>query len=206
MYALVDIKGFQYKLQKGDKLKVPKYDLEAGKKISISEVLLVSSGKEIKIGTPFVEGAVVKATVTGHDKDKKIIVFKKKKRKDYSVKKGHRQEYTEIVIDNIRVSSKKTASKAQKKKETKADEIETVAPPQKSEVVKTGPAKSARETKVIETEASKAATPKKDKEAAVAVKKPRKTNTKKPKASVKTPSQKKIKKQEKPAKSTGKTE
>ena len=118
MYAVVDIKGFQYKLEKGDKLKVPKYDLEVGKKITIPEVLLISSGKEIEIGAPFVEGAVVEAAVTGQGKDKKIIVFKKKKRKDYFVKRGHRQEFTEIEIKKIKVA-KKAVKKAAPKKEAK---------------------------------------------------------------------------------------
>jgi len=126
MYAVVDIKGFQYKLEKGDKLKVPKYDLEVGKKITIPEVLLISSGKEIEIGTPFVEGAVVEASVTGQGKDKKIIVFKKKRRKDYFDKRGHRQEFTEIEIKKIKVAkkaAKKTAPKKEAKKAPKEDRL-----------------------------------------------------------------------------------
>jgi len=118
MYAIVDIKGFQYRLEKGDRLKVPKYDLEVGKKLTIPEVLLFSSGKEIKVGTPYVEGVVVEATVTAQGKYPKIIVFKKKRRKDYSVKKGHRQEFTEIEINNIKVSRKST----RKAKPVKAEE------------------------------------------------------------------------------------
>jgi large subunit ribosomal protein L21 len=101
MYAVVDIKGFQYKIEKGEKLRVPKYDLEVGSKIQIPEVLLVSDGEDITIGTPFVDGAAVEATVTGQGKDKKIIVFKKKRRKDYSVKRGHREDFTEIIVDSI---------------------------------------------------------------------------------------------------------
>ena len=171
MYAVVDIKGFQYKLQKGDKLKVPRYDLEVGGKISISDVLLISSDKEIKVGTPFVEGAVVKATVTGQDKDKKIIVFKKKKRKDYSVKKGHRQEYSEIVIDDIKISQKKTSSKAQEKKEVKPEKIKTAESSVKSEVVKTKASKAVKKTKDKETKAPKVPATKEGKKTAVAVKK-----------------------------------
>ena len=108
MYAVVDIKGFQYKLKEGDTLKVPKFDLKVGEKITLPDVLLVSDGKNISIGTPHVEGALVEATVTNQSKYKKIVVFKKKRRKDYSVKKGHRQEYTEIEIRNIKVSDEKT--------------------------------------------------------------------------------------------------
>ena len=141
MYAVVDIKGFQYKLQKGDKLKVPKYDLEIGKKITIPDVLLFSSDKEIKVGTPFVEGAVVSATVTGQGKYKKITVFKKKKRKDYSVKRGHRQEFTEILINNIRiskVSSKKAVSKATKEKEVEVSEAKVSEKVKEKKVPETG--------------------------------------------------------------------
>jgi len=118
MYAIVDIKGFQYRLEKGDRLKVPKCDLEVGKKMTIPEVLLFSSGKEVRVGTPYVEGVVVEATVTAQGKYPKVIVFKKKRRKDYSVKKGHRQEFTEIEINNIKVARKS----ARKAKAGKAEE------------------------------------------------------------------------------------
>ena len=175
MYAVVDIKGFQYKLQKGDKLKVPRYDLEVGGKISISDVLLVSSDKEIKVGTPFVEGAVVKATVTGQDKDKKIIVFKKKKRKDYSVKKGHRQEYTEIVIDNIKVSKKKTVSKEQKEKETKPEKKEITDTPQRNIADKKTVKGIEQKKEVKKTKTSKAALVQKEKKTAETVKRSSKT-------------------------------
>jgi large subunit ribosomal protein L21 len=103
MYAVVDIKGFQYKIEKGETLRVPKLDLEVGSKIQIPDVLLVNDGENIAIGTPFVQGAVAEFTVIGQAKDKKIIVFKKKRRKDYSVKRGHRQDFTEIVVDNIQM-------------------------------------------------------------------------------------------------------
>ena len=124
MYAVVDIKGFQYKLEKGDRLKVPKFDLEVGQKISLPDVLLVSSGKEVKVGTPFVKNAVVEAKVTEQGKYGKITVFKKKKRKDYSVKRGHRQDFTEIEISKISIA-KKTSPKP---KETKEPEKKAEAP------------------------------------------------------------------------------
>lgn len=105
MYAVVDIKGFQYKLAKGDTLKVPKYDLEIGKTVTIPDVLLVSDEKGVKVGTPVVEGAVVEATVVGQGKYDKVVIFKKRRRKDSFVKTGHRQEFTEIKIDSIAVSA-----------------------------------------------------------------------------------------------------
>ena len=121
MYVVVDIKGFQYKIEKGDKLRVPKFDLEVGEKVSLADVLLVADSENISIGMPFVEGAVVEATITQQSKYKKIIVFKKKKRKDYSVKKGHRQDFTEIVVDEIKL--KKTGKKPPKALEEKTTEV-----------------------------------------------------------------------------------
>ncbi len=103
MYAVVDIHGFQYRIEKGETLRVPKFDLEVGSKVQFSEVLLITDGDSIDVGSPFVEGARVEATVTAHGKDKKVIVFKKKRRKDYSVKRGHRQEFTEIKVEDIAV-------------------------------------------------------------------------------------------------------
>ena len=104
MYAVVEINGFQYRIEKGETLRVPKYDLETGSKITLSDVLLLTDGERIEIGTPFVEGAEVEATVVGQGKDKKVVVFKKKRRRDYSVKRGHRQDFTEILVDDIRLS------------------------------------------------------------------------------------------------------
>ena len=111
MYAIAHIKGFQYKVEKGDTLRVPRYDVEVGNKVSIPEIMLVADGADVKVGTPYVENAIVEATVTGHDKYDKVVVFKKKRRKDYSVKRGHRQDFTEITIDDI-VLGGKQAKKA----------------------------------------------------------------------------------------------
>lgn len=111
MYAVVSIQGFQYRLEKGETVRIPKYDIDVGKKLKIPEVLLISDGDHISVGAPFVEGAVVEATVTGHDKDKKIVVFKKKRRKDYSVKRGHRQEFTEIMVNAIKIGKPKKEKK-----------------------------------------------------------------------------------------------
>jgi len=101
MYAVVDIHGFQYRIEKGATLRVPKYDLEVGSTITINDVLLVTDEGNVAVGTPFVDGASVEATVLGQGKDKKIIVFKKKRRRHYSVQRGHRQDFTEIVVNDI---------------------------------------------------------------------------------------------------------
>ncbi|MDR2072756.1 MAG: 50S ribosomal protein L21 [Spirochaetaceae bacterium] len=102
MYALVEFKGRQYKAEKGALLKVNKIDAEPGSKLDIDSVLLLSRGEtDITVGTPYVTGAKVSAVVESHGKDKKIIVFKYKPKKDYRRKTGHRQQYSLIRIEEI---------------------------------------------------------------------------------------------------------
>lgn len=101
MYALVDINGKQYKAEKGSKLKIDRVPQETGEKIEFHSVLLVSGIDKVKVGTPYVDGVSVKATVTDHGKDKKVVVFKYKKRKGYRKKYGHRQPYSIITIEDI---------------------------------------------------------------------------------------------------------
>jgi large subunit ribosomal protein L21 len=101
MYALVDINGKQYKAEKGSKLIVDRIPRETGEKIEFESVLLVSGGDKVDVGTPYVDGARVTATVTEHGKDKKVVVFRYKKRKGYRKKYGHRQPYSVITIDDI---------------------------------------------------------------------------------------------------------
>jgi len=100
MYALVEFKGKQYKAEKGALLKVDLVDAQPGTAINIDTVLLVS-GDTVKVGTPYVSGAKVSATVESHGKDDKIIVFKYKPKKDYRRKQGHRQQYSIIKIGDI---------------------------------------------------------------------------------------------------------
>ncbi len=102
MYAIINYKGQQFKVQKEDIVKVPYIDgKEVGTEFEINEVLALEGGERPKIGKPKVRNAKVLAEVLSHGKDKKIIVFKKKKRKGYSRKQGHRQQYTEIKIKDI---------------------------------------------------------------------------------------------------------
>jgi len=102
MYALVEFKGKQYKAEKGALLKVDLIDAEPGTAINIDTVLLVSGeGADVKVGSPYVSGAKVSATVESHEKDGKIIVFKYKPKKDYRRKQGHRQQYSIIKIGDI---------------------------------------------------------------------------------------------------------
>lgn len=101
MYAVVVIKGFQHKVVVGDELAVQKLDGSPGSKINFDEVLMLGEGKKSVIGTPSVSEAKVSATILKQGKDKKITMLKKKRRKGYKVKKGHRQEMTWIRIDGI---------------------------------------------------------------------------------------------------------
>jgi large subunit ribosomal protein L21 len=100
MYALVEFMGKQYKAEQGALLKVDKIDAEPGSALNIDTVLLLS-GDTITVGSPYVQGAKVSATVESHGKDDKIIVFKYKPKKDYRRKQGHRQQYSIIRIGEI---------------------------------------------------------------------------------------------------------
>ena len=101
MYAVVKIAGEQVRVEKGLKLQVPRLDLEAGTTQEFKDVLMVSGEGEALVGTPIVENAAVRATVLGHGRGKKIVVFKMKRRKKYRRRNGHRQDYTEIQVDDI---------------------------------------------------------------------------------------------------------
>lgn len=102
MYAIIQTGGKQYKVQEGDKLKVEKLvGSEEGQLVTFNRVLYVSAGEEVKIGTPLLEAASVEAEVIRNDRSKKVLVFKKKRRKGYSKKQGHRQDYSEIKVLKI---------------------------------------------------------------------------------------------------------
>ena len=101
MYAVIKTGGKQYKVAKGDKVKVEKLDTEAGKKVKIDEVLMVVDGEDITVGTPFVKGAKVTATVEGHGRGPKVKIVKFKRRKHSRKQMGHRQAYTELSITDI---------------------------------------------------------------------------------------------------------
>jgi large subunit ribosomal protein L21 len=104
MYAVVKSGGKQLKVQAGDIVKVEKLDAEVDSSVTLDEVLLVADDKTIKVGTPLVKGASVKATVIDQIKDKKIIVFKKKRRQGYRRKQGHRQQLTVLKIAEVKLS------------------------------------------------------------------------------------------------------
>ena len=102
MYAIVDIAGKQYKAEKDKFLYAPLLGEKEGSKVSFDKVLLVDNDGKIKVGAPTVKGAVVSAKVLENVKDDKVIVFKKKRRKGYKVKNGHRQQFSKILIEDIK--------------------------------------------------------------------------------------------------------
>ena len=132
MNAVVEISGKQFKVAKDSKLYVHRLDAKEGSKVSFENVLLLDNGSKVVVGTPTVKGASVEAKVVKHLKDDKVIVFKKKRRKGYRVKNGHRQALTEIVIEKV---SEKTAKKVVKK-EVKETQNKKSAPKAKAKTKK----------------------------------------------------------------------
>ena len=101
MYAIVETGGFQFKVEPGMKLNVPRMEKEEGDTVELDRVLLVADGDDVEVGAPLVEGAIVKAEVLQHGRGKKITVYKRKRRKGYERTKGHRQDYSRIEIKSI---------------------------------------------------------------------------------------------------------
>lgn len=104
MFAVIRTGGKQYKVSKDDTIRVEKLEVEAGADLSLDDVLLVNDGKATKIGAPVVAGAKVTAKVVAHERNDKIIVFKKKRRQNYRRKKGHRQHVTVLQITDIKAA------------------------------------------------------------------------------------------------------
>ena len=101
MYAVFKTGGKQFRAEPGTRLKVPSLKAEEGDTVTFDEVLLTGDGEEVKVGAPTVKGASVEAEVVGHGRTRKIIVFKRKRRKGYRRKQGHRQGFTEIQVNDI---------------------------------------------------------------------------------------------------------
>ena len=134
MYAVVEIAGQQFKVAKDQKVFVNRLPEAEGEKVQFSNVMLLEDGKNITIGAPAIEGAAVEAKVIKHLKGDKVIVFKKKRRKGYRVKNGHRQYLSEIVIEGITASgAKKAAPKAAAKPAAVKAEAPTKAAPKTKE-------------------------------------------------------------------------
>ena len=174
MYAIVEIAGQQFKVEEGKKLFVHRMDVAVGENVEFEKVLLVDKDGVISVGEPVVAGTVVGATVLSHARGDKVIIFKKKRRKGYQKRSGHRQDFTEVEIFSIGpkgTAPKKAAPKPEKKVTEAPVTEETKAETKKA------PAKKAAEKKPAE---KKAAVKKAPAEKKVAVKKAPATEKKKP--------------------------
>ncbi len=154
MYAIVEIAGQQFKVAKDQKVYVHRLKEEEGKKVSFHNVLLLEDGKNITIGAPAIDGAAVEAKIVKHLKGDKVIVFKKKRRKGYQKKNGHRQYLTEIHIEGIvakgakKEAPKKEVAKATPKKAAPKAKAKVEAPKVKAAAPKKVAAKKAAPKKV----------------------------------------------------------
>jgi len=168
MYAIVDIAGQQFKVEKDQKLFVHRLEGEEGKNVSFDQVLLIDSGSKISVGDPVVKGATVSAKIITHMKGDKVLVFKKKRRKGYQKLNGHRQYMTQIQIESISEKGSATADKsatAEKTEPKAAAKPSAEKKPAAAKAVKTtASAKPAAEKKPASATADKAkkAAPKKD--------------------------------------------
>ena len=128
MYAIVEIAGKQFKVEKDQKLYVHRLKEDEGKKVTFDNVLMIDNKDKVSFGSPMISGAQVGAKILKHLKSDKVIVFKKKRRKGYRVKNGHRQLLTQIQISDISLTgaktSKKSAKKVEKTEEKKSDKKE----------------------------------------------------------------------------------
>lgn len=102
MYAIVDIAGKQFKVTQDQQVYAPKMEGDAGASVEFDKVLLVDNDGKVDVGTPVLKGAKVTGKILDHVKGDKVIVFKKKRRKGYKVRNGHRQDFTKILIENIK--------------------------------------------------------------------------------------------------------
>lgn len=101
MYAIIQTGGKQYRVSEGDTLRVEKLSAEPGAEIAFDRVLMIADGETVKVGTPYLEGAQVKATVESHGRGKKVRIIKFRRRKHYMKRQGHRQWYTAVKITGI---------------------------------------------------------------------------------------------------------
>jgi len=153
MYAIVNIAGQQMKVAKDQQVYVNRLPNKEGDRVTFDEVLLVDNNGKVSVGAPAVSGASVSAKVIEHLKGDKVIVFKKKRRKGYQTRNGHRQQLTKIAIEGITLGGSKKAAKKEeaKKAEPKADTPKKEAAP-KAEAPKQAAPKKEKEAKTTQTE------------------------------------------------------
>ena len=155
MYAIVDIAGQQFKVEKGQKLFVHRLEVEEGKKVSFDKVLLIDTGNKVSVGDPVIKSASVDAKVISHMKGDKVLVFKKKRRKGYQKLNGHRQYLTQIQIEAIseKGATAKKETAAAKKEEAPAAK----AAAEKKPATKAAPKAAAEKKPAAKKPAAKAA-------------------------------------------------
>ena len=124
MYAVIETGGKQYRVQEGDVITIEKLNAEVGETVTFDKVLVLGEGKDVKVGTPYVDAAVT-GSVVENGKGQKVIIFKYKAKKDYRKKQGHRQPYTMVKIESLGGAAPK---KAVKKEEPKAEAAAETAP------------------------------------------------------------------------------
>ena len=122
MFAIINIAGKQFRVEEGDKIKVPHLSTDVGKSLAFDKVLLINDGKKVQLGSPLLSNASISATVVEHGRGRKIRIFKKKRRKGYRRNNGHRQNYSLIKIDSISTTSKKKSTKKTKEKTSKKED------------------------------------------------------------------------------------
>jgi large subunit ribosomal protein L21 len=187
MYAIVDIAGQQFKVEKDQKLYVHRLEVEEGKKVSFDKVLLIDTGSKVSVGDPVVKGASVDAKVISHMKGDKVLVFKKKRRKGYQKLNGHRQYMTQIQIEGISekgAAAKKETAASKKEDAPAAKTSASKAPAAKKPSAKAAPKATTEKKPAAKKPATKAAAEKKPAAKTAAEKKPaaKKPAAKKPAA------------------------
>lgn len=121
MYAIVEIAGQQFKVEKNDEIFVHRLDGEPGTKLEFTEVLLVDQDGKISIGKPHIDGSKITGKILEHARGDKVIVFKKKRRKGFQKETGHRQDFSKILIENIALKGAAKEKKAKKEEEVKEE-------------------------------------------------------------------------------------
>ena len=146
MYAIVEIAGQQFKVEKDQQLFVHRLEGKEGAKVSFDNVLLIDDAGKVNVGAPAVTGASVSVKILEHLKGDKVTIFKKKRRKGYKVKNGHRQSFTKIQIEGIseKGAAKKAEPKAEVKDAPKAEAAEKKAPAKKPAAKKAAPKKETK--------------------------------------------------------------
>ena len=134
MYAIIESCGRQYKVAEGEVIFFEKLDVEEGKKVTFDNVVLISDDGKVQVGAPYVKGVKVEGKVVSHGKEKKVLVYKYKAKKNYRRTQGHRQPYTKVEITKIKTAAEKAEAKEASAKETTTKKTTTKKAAEKKEV------------------------------------------------------------------------